>query len=369
MKVVDNGTQASGNLFTDGNPSSGLLGTILDSSVMNAIMLELKNVVLDSDSGITALSQDNSNTTQLITAIRAIMDVKIAAIPSGGGGGDPATGTEVKVTQGILGSDATTTSTSSGSAHSLSYTPIDGANDRYIDFEIDNSVYDSSAAQAQAVIELQKYNGSWSTVKTLYNELALNTGKIMVKNTKQTLGASSSTSNATNTTTGLQCDYTAINGANKRVIKVGLDNEGSDSNGPGIICALTLQYFNGSSWVDLQEVTNRVVAGGASTISSRQFMSFEFEHLVTDATPQYRVVQRVDSYDSGDSTELLAGSWIEVTEYEELKITENRKQMKFTYLDTETIASPQYRIMHKVGASGDTSIIRANTLIRVRETN
>lgn len=367
MKVVDNGTQASGNQFTDGNSSTGLLGTIVDSSWLNCIQTEMKNVVLDDDSGITELSQDNSNLTQLITAIRAIIDAKIATIDPGEGGS--ATGTEVKVTESILNSDNTSTSTSSAEAKSMTYTPIAGANDRYVDFQIDWSVKDLSAAQGQAIVELQKYNGSWSTVQTLYNQMSLPTGKIMVKNEKQPLASSATTSNSSNTTTGLQIDYTAVDGANKRVVKVGLDNEGVDSSGPGVVCALILQYYNGGSWVDLKEVFNRVVAQGATSITTRQFISFEYEHLVTDATPQYRVVQRLDSYDSGDSTELYAGSWIEVTEYEEVKITEQRVTQMFTYLDTETNASPQYRIMHKVGASGDTSIIRAGSLIRVREIN
>lgn len=368
MKVVDNGTEASGNLFTAGNPATGTLGTIVDESWLNAVQQELKNIVLDSDSGITVLSQDNATTDQAITAIRAIIDTKIAAIPGGEGGGGDATGTSVKVTEAKLGSDASTTSTSTVSAHSLTYTPIAGANDRYVDFMIDWTAKDTAAGQAESIIELQKYNGSWSTVKTLYNKLQVPQGRMLVNTGKATLGSDSSTSNTSNTTTGLQLDYTASNGANLRKVKVGIDHRCADSNSGGITNDIILQYFNGS-WIDLHTFVHQTSTGGGNSASARGWFSAEIDHEVSDASPQYRVVQLVTGTpDSGDSTEVFAGSYIQVDEYEQIKITENRQQAMFVYRDTETNASPQYRIMHKV-ATGDTSIVRADTTIRVREVN
>jgi hypothetical protein len=365
MKRVDNGTQASGNLFTDGNPGTGLLGTIVDASVLNAIQEEIVNVVLDPDSGISVLSQDNSNQAQLVAAIRGI----IAAETSGLGGGGSGTGTEVKKTEGLVASDVSTTSTSPVAATTLAYTPIAPANDRYIDFHLDWSLQNSSAVQGQAIAALQKFDGSsWSTMKTIYNQLSLPQGQVLVNTAKATLGADATTSNTSNTASGLQINYTSIGAANKRVVKVGLRHEAGDTNGGGIFAVLILQYFNGSSWVDLQQFENGQLAGGAGSQRSQQFYSVEVEHLVSNAAPQYRIVHRVDAFDSGDSSTLLANSWIEVSEYQALTITENRAAQTFTLLDTATIASPQYRILHSVSA-GSTSVIRAGSLIRVREIN
>lgn len=367
-KKVDNGTEASGNTFTGGNPATNTLGTIVDESWLNAVQDEIANVVLDSDSGIASLSQDNSSVNQMVTAIRSIIDTKIAASGGGGGGGGDATGTEVKVTESALGSDASTSGTSSIQAHSLSYTPIASGNDRYVDFQIDWSAKDASAGQAESIVELQKYNGSWSTVKTLYNKLSLPQGKVMVNTSKATLGSDASTSSGSNDTTGLQLNYSANSASNKRVVRVGLDNEVADSNGPGIHVALVLQYFNGS-WIDLKEVRHRLLAGGANQSVLRNFLSFECEHLVSDSAPQYRIVHRVaDSQDGGDSSVLYTGSWIEVSEYEDVKITDRRNVAMFTLRDTDDNSSPQYRIMHKV-ANGDSSIVHSGSIIRVREFN
>lgn len=368
MKVVDNGTQASGNLFTDGNPGSGLLGTIVDSSWLNSIQEELKNIVLDSDSGISELSQDNSELNQVVTAIRAIIDVKIAASGGGGGGGD-ATGTLKKSSESKLSSDASTTSTSLVQAHSISYTPIANANHRYVDFIVDASIADAAAFQADGDIELQVNNtGSWAAIHSFKNSFKAPAGKTLVKTTRETLGSSSSNSNSSNTTTGLQLDYTAIAGANTRKVKVYLDSDISDSNGGGCYAAYVLQYFNGS-WIDLKELSHGILSGGAGQINSRTPLSCEVEHAVTDATPQYRIVSRISqSPDSGDAVELKAGSYIEIDEYAQQQVTEKRDAFTYIYKDTTSYATPQYRIMHKV-ASGDTSIIKAGSLIRVREYN
>lgn len=368
MKRVDNGTQIAGNLYTDGNPGTGLLGTIVDASVMNAIQEELVNVILDPRSGIVTLSQDNSNQSQLLDAIDSIVSDKITA-EAGGGGGGSATGTEVKSTESLIASDQSTTSTGGTAVGLLAYTPINGANDRYIDFHLDWTVQNAAAGQGQALAALQRFDGAaWTTLKTIYNQFSVPQGKLLVNTSKATLGADAITSNTSNTTTGLQLNYTSVNAANKRTVKVGMRHEAGDTNGGGVFAVLILQYFNGASWVDLQQFENGQLAGGAGSQRSQQFYSVEIEHLVTNASPQYRVVHRIDAFDSGDSSQLFAGAFIEVSEWQDVSLTENRSANTFTVKDTATIASPQYRIFHSV-STGSTSIIRAGSLIRVREIN
>lgn len=370
MKKVDSSGATGSNTFTDGDAGTGVPATVVDSSWLNAVQTEIVNVVLDSDSGITQLSQDNSSLDQLITAIRAIIDVKIAAGGGGGGGGGGATGTLVKTSEASVSSDQTTTNTSNvdvtGSL--VAYTPIAAANDRFVDVFIDHSLLDADGSSAEAVVDLMKSTdgSSYSAVKSFNLKSLLTSGKIEVNRQVATLGADTSTNSQSNVTTGLQLDYTPVSSTNTRLVQLFVDYSVLDDNGGAAYGILALQYYNGSSWVDLEEFTTRVTAVNANNTRISSPVFYEYEHTVTDASPQYRLVHRLGN--SGDTSEVFAGSFIKCIEIQQLSNNEQRSPVFFTYRDTATVATPYYKLQHRA-TNGDTSVVKAGSMVRVREFN
>jgi hypothetical protein len=361
MKRVDNGSQIAGNLYTDGNPSTGVLGTIVDSTCLNAIQEEIVNVVLDPASGITTLSQNNSNLTQLNTAIKAIIDNKIL-------NGD---GIMVKNTEATLGTDSTviaTTATASGLA--VSYTPINGANDRYLFGYIDWNVNDPDGSLAEGFIDLQfsTDNSTWSTIKTFQRDLDLGAGEKMVKDSMSVSGSNAVTTSTTYQTTGVSLAYSPINGSNTRMLILNANSYTTD-NDSGTSNQIALQYStDNATWSTLREYTNFQASNGATAVYLQNMVTDTFRHIATTNTPYYRIVHRANpSIGAGTST-VYSGAGLVVREMAPQYVLENRSPLSFLIKHNNNSATPYYRIAHRV-TSGDQSIIYTGSVLRVMEFN
>lgn len=361
MKRVDNGSQGAGNLYTDGNPGTGVLGTIVDSSCMNAIQEELVNVVLDPASGITTLSQNNSNLNQLNTAIKAIIDNKIL-------NGD---GIMVKNTEVTLGTDSTVTATSAtASGLAVSYTPVNGANDRYLYGYVDWNVNDPDGSAAQGFIDLQYStdNSTWSTLKTFERNADLGAGAKEIKVSEASLGTDGSTTSTTYQASGLSIAYTPINGANPRYVEIQINHQATDTDS-GASNQMQIQYStDNSTWSALTTYTMNQGVGGA-TSSTQLLTNYDsFRHVATTNTPYYRLAHRANPGTGGGTSTIYTGSSIRVREMAEQFIVNNRSPVSFLIKHNNNSATPYYRIAHRV-TSGDQSIIYTGSVLRVMEFN
>jgi len=361
MKRVDNGSQGAGNLYTDGNPGTGVLGTIVDSSCLNAIQEELVNVVLDPNSGVASLSQNNASLNQLNTAIKGIIDYKIL-------NGD---GIMVKNTEATIGTDSTVTATTAtASGLSVSYTPVNGANDRYLFGYLDWNVNDPDGSLAEGFIDLQYStdNSTWSTIKTFQRDLDLGAGEKMVKD-----DMSVSTSNAVTTltsyqTTGVSLAYTPINGANTRMLILNVDNYVTD-NDSGTASQVALQYStDNSTWSTLRIYNNFQASTGSTAVFSQIPINDTFRHIATTNTPYYRIVHRANPSIGGGTSTVFSGAGLVVREMAPQYVLENRSPVSFLIKHNNNSATPYYRIAHRV-TSGDQSIIYTGSVLRVMEFN
>lgn len=359
MKRVDNGSQIAGNLYTDGNPSTGVLGTIVDASCLNAIQEELVNVVLDPASGIGSLSQNNASLNQLNTAIKNIIDNRVTNFD----------GIMVKNTEATLGTDSTVTATSAtASGLSVAYTPISGANDRYLFGYIDWNVNDPDGSAAEGFLDLQYStdNSNWTTIKTFTRKLDLGAGAKEVKVTEQTLGTNASTSSTTYQTTGLAISYSPINGANVRYLMIGIDTQVTDTDA-GASNQIALEYStDNSTWTNLRTYTQNQGIGGATSSTAQTFISDRFRHVATTGTPYYRVTHRANPSTGAGTSTVYTGSNLRVLEVAEQFVTDNRTATSFLIKHNNNNATPYYRIAHRV-TSGDQSIIYTGSVLRVME--
>lgn len=361
MKRVDNGSQIAGNLYTDGNPSTGVLGTIVDASCLNAIQEELVNVVLDPASGITTLSQNNSNLTQLSTAIKAIIDNKIL-------NGD---GIMVKNTEATLGTDSTVTATSAtASGLSVAYTPVSGANDRYLFGYMDWNVNDPDGSAAEAFLDLQYStdNSNWTTIKTFTRKADLGAGAKEVKVTEFSLTTDGVTTSTTFQPSGMYLAYSPINGSNVRYIDIQVNHQATDTDA-GASNQLQLQYStDNSNWTTISQYTMNQGVGGAT--SSTQLLAYydTQRHSSISNTPYYRVAHRSNPTVGGGTSTVYAGSTLRVREFAEQFVTDNRSPVSFLIKHNNNNATPYYRIAHRV-TSGDQSIIYTGSVLRVMEFN
>jgi hypothetical protein len=359
MKRVDNGSQIAGNLYTDGNPSTGVLGTIVDASCLNAIQEEIVNVVLDPASGIGALSQNNASLNQLNTAIKNIIDNRVQNFD----------GIMVKNTEASLGSDSTitaTTATASGLA--VSYTPISGANDRYLFGYIDWNVNDPDGSAAEGFLDLQYStdNSNWTTIKTFTRKADLGAGAKEVKVTEIELATDGSTTSTTYQPSGLSISYSPINGANTRYIDIQINHQATDTDS-GASNQIQLQYStDNSTWTALSNYTMNQGVGGAT--SSTQLLTHYDSHLhnAITATPYYRIAHRANPGTGGGTSTIFGGSSIRVRELAEQFVTDNRSPVSFLIKHNNNNATPYYRIAHRV-TSGDQSIIYTGSVLRVME--
>jgi hypothetical protein len=359
MKRVDNGSQVAGNLYTDGNPSTGVLGTVVDASCLNAIQEEIVNVVLDANSGVASLSQNNSTLTQLNTAIKGIINSKILATD----------GIMVKNTQASLGSDSTITATSAtASGLSVAYTPVLATNDRYIYGEIDWNVNDPDGSAAEGFLDLQYStdNSTWTTLDTLTRKIDFGPGtkEINVSSFLQ-LGSDAVTTSTTYQATGLSLAYTPINGANVRYVDFQGNMNCTDLTDGQTSNQVQLQYStDNSTWTNLSTITNQQVTPAAS---GGQLVPFydTFRHILTTNTPYYRLAHRSNPTNGGTST-IYAGANLRVREVAEQFVIDNRSPVTFLFKHNANTATPYYRIAHRV-ASGDQSIIYTGSVLRVME--
>lgn len=358
MERIDHPTAASG-LFTEGNPATSTPATTVTAKYLNDVQEEICNVI--EDAGITL---DGDSQVQLKAAIASMISTAVSGIEGGGGGGSGKG--FAKITEATLGSDASTTNTSNTSVLTVTHTPIAQAGEKLICGLVDWGVKDAAGPQAKGYLVLQgsSDNSSWSDLQTLTKHLNTINGDLVVKTDEAVLGSDNITNSTSNVATGLQLNYTAVGAANKRLVEVNIKHKTVDSNGGGTQAIVVLQYYDGSNWIDLEDLTNQVSAGGSSSVGTTGTLNWKTIHTDNNATPQYRVVHRATT---GNSSEFYADSKITVTELQPLAINENRNFSYFEVRDVVTRATAYYRLMHRV-ESGDTSTVYAtNTKLRVKE--
>ena len=274
-----------------------------------------------------------------------------------------------------MGSDSTVTATSAtASGLAIAYTPVLSTNDRYVEGVIDWSVYDATygttdnKAEAYALLEYSTNGSSWSTLQTYRKTAQVSDGKKLVGSSEDGIPAQISTTSTTYADTGLQVDYTAINGSNDRYIEVGL-NCNVNRNASVSEATAQVQYFNGSSWVGLFDEQLHVSVGGAGATStrSRGTLYRRYLHQVADDTPQYKVQYKVDNGSSSETFTIYPDrAYLRVQEMATDVIDANRSPFAFSYRHNSADATPFYRISSYVSA-GDTSVIYAGSTLRVRE--
>lgn len=339
-------------------------GTIIAADVMDNTLTTAK-IISTSKTGLDAkLVTGTAGTTDNLTSWNADGD----AVDSGISIAQARAGQLVKVSESTLGSTSTVTSTSStDSGLGVTYTPVSSSQDRYIEGNIDWEVSDTAGNKAEAFIELQySANGSsWSTLQTFTNNIEVNAGKKLVGSSQSTLSSQISTTSTSYVDTGVQVDYTAISGANDRYIEFQgvFETSDNDNTTDGLV---ELEYYNGSTWVALEEVQfGNAVTGGTATRVTGSFAK-RVLHQVSDDTPQYRLAYRDAS--SGTATLFAAPRTVtlRVQEYASNTITTKRQPYNFSYIDTVTSATPFYRLNHYV-TSGDSSKIYLGSTLRVSE--
>lgn len=190
---------------------------------------------------------------------------------------------EVKVTEATLGSD---TSTSSGTYQttglSISYTPINGANVRYIELQANTQATDTDAsAQNQIQLQYSNDNSSWTGIGTYTN---------------------SQITSGTTSCTQLLTHYDSI----KHVVTTNtpyyrvVHRSGTAGTANG-----TSTVYTGAT-LRIREVAEQFV------INNRSPLSFFVKHNAATTTPYYRIAHRVTS---GDQSTIYAGSVLRVMEY------------------------------------------------------
>jgi hypothetical protein len=187
---------------------------------------------------------------------------------------------EVKVTSTSSTSDATTSSSTYQTCGlSVSYTPINGANVRYIEFCVEHRCFDSDPG-AFTTIQLQYStdNTTWSSLRT-YNHGA-------------GFGGATSADNYVVMTDFVRHSATT-NTPYYRIM-----HNSPSSNGSSTV-------FSGST-LRVREVEEQFV------INNRSPVTFLFKHNANTTTPYYRVAHRVTS---GDQSTIYTGSVLRVMEF------------------------------------------------------
>lgn len=286
-----------------------------------------------------------------------------------------ASGNLVAVNESTLGSDSTVTSTSAtASGLAVNYTAVTSTNTRYIDGIIDWEVYDSTygttdnRAEGFCELEYSTNGSSWSSLKTFTRTAQVSNGKKLVGTLTDTIPSQISTTSTTLADTGLQVDYTAVNGANDRYVII---HANSQVNRNASVCEATLMifYYNGSSWVAIFEENLESAAGGASSTRNQSTLYRRFLHQASDDTPQYKAQYRVNNGTSSETFTLFPNECsLTVEEYATDIIDSVRTLTSFRIKHADTTTTPYYRITHKV-TSGDTSKIYTGSVLRVSEVN
>ena len=358
MKRIDHST-AQNNLFTEGNPATGVPATTVTAEWLNLVQEEICNIIEDSDGGNTPLN--GASNVQLKEAVAAM----IAAAGGGGGGGG---GGFAKTDFGYAGSDSSTTSTSNATTNvSKVFTPVDGTSRRLVSVYLDWVVQDAAGSEATAYAVLEKSidGGAYTTIKEFTNQLQQTAnGQVLVNTNKTVLGADAATTSTTIQPTGLQSNYTPINSDNKRLVQAFVIHRSQDTNGGGCNTSAILEYFTGSVWQQMANLVNLSNHPATSSISEQTHF-VEIEDETNDSSPQYRISHVVNN--SGDESTVRANSFINIKEYAKLVINNNRKTCFAEFIDdSDATTNVTYRISHRV-ANGDTSIIKTGSGILIKE--
>ena len=358
MKRIDHST-AQNNLFTEGNPTTGVPATTVTAEWLNLVQEEICNIIEDSDGGNTTL--DGASNVQLKEAVAAM----IAAAGGGGGGGG---GAFAKTDFGYAGSDSSTTSTSNQTTNvSKVYTPVDGTSRRLVSVYLDWLVQDTAGSEATAYAVLEKSidGGAYTTIKEFTNQLQQTAnGQLLINTNKTALGSDAVTTSTTIQPTGLQSNYTPIDGNNKRLIQAFVKHRSQDTNGGAASTTAVLEYYTGSVWQELASMANQ--GNHPATSSIQELTHFiEIEDETNDSSPQYRISHYVNN--SGDASTVRADSFINVQEFSKLVINNNRKTCFAEFIDdSDATTNVTYRISHRV-ANGDTSTIKTGSGILIKE--
>lgn len=361
MKRIDHPT-ANNSQFTEGDPNSGVPATNIIAEWLNNVQEEICAVIEDSDGGNVALNGNSQ--TQLKDAIIAIA---VANAGGGGGGGGDANGFH-KVSAFNSNSDSSTTSTSNQISNiSTVFTPLDGDRKRLVTAFLDIELQDANgpAVEGTYVLERSIDGGSYTTLKEFVLKDSVTNGELLVKTQKATLGSDAVSTSGSNQVTGLQLNYTPINGNNKRLVQLSGQHRMDDGNGTGANGTLVLEYFNGSVWTTMREFKNQGHHGGSNDSAQEINVFYEVEHEVNDASPQYRVSHR--NLDSGDKSTLFSGAFLNVKEFAPLAVGSKRSFVLHEVQDDLNASSNvTYRVSHRV-ANGDTSILKSGSGILVKE--
>jgi len=188
---------------------------------------------------------------------------------------------EVQVSESVLGSDVSTSSTSNqATGMQINWTSVAAANPRYIEMQAGHYMTDSDV-HAWGYVELQYSSdgSSWSTLRDYPNR-------------QQSGGATSQFQNITHydsyrhTVSNATPYYRVVHRAH--------------SSGGG-----TSTVFAGAML--------RVREFAADSITTkRENLCFVIKHNANDATPQYRIAHKVTS---GDTSKIYSGSVLRVREY------------------------------------------------------
>jgi hypothetical protein len=190
---------------------------------------------------------------------------------------------EIKVSEASLGSDVSTSSgTFQTTGLSISYTPINGANVRYIELQANTQATDTDQnAGNQLQVQYSNDNATWSAIGTYTNNN--NSG-----------GATAMTQLLTHFDSIRHVATT-----NTPYYRV-MHRSGTSGTANG-----TSTVYAGSS-IRVREMAEQFV------INNRSPVTFLFKHNANTATPYYRIAHRVAS---GDQSIIYTGSVLRVMEF------------------------------------------------------
>lgn len=190
---------------------------------------------------------------------------------------------EVKVTSAQLGSDSTTSSgTYQTTGLSIAYSPINGANIRYIELQLATASTDNDTDTANQVqIQYSTDNATWSAINT---------------NTQsQTVGGGTSSTQIITHFSSIRQSATTDTPYYRVMHKSGTSGT---ANG-------TSTVYSGAT-LRVREVAEQFV------VNNRSPLSFFVKHNATTSTPYYRIAHRVTS---GDQSTIYTGSVLRVMEF------------------------------------------------------
>ena len=190
---------------------------------------------------------------------------------------------EVKVTEASLGSDVSTSSgTFQTTGLSIAYTPINGANVRYIEIQANTQCSDTdTSASNQVQVQYSDDNATWTAISTSTN---------------------SQNSGSTTQSMQLLTHYNSIRHVvttNTPYYRV-MHRSGTSGTANGT------STFYGGSFLRVREVAEQFV------IDNRSPAFFFVKHNANTTTPYYRIAHRVTS---GDQSTIYAGSTLRVMEF------------------------------------------------------